>query len=359
MDRTENTPAAGSGTAGAVPLDPELAAVLAASGARSREPLTLRNLAGRQAVDAAARPLPSLPELSRDGAFAVEEVRVPGPPGAPEVTLVHARPAGARGPLPLLYYMHGGGLVMGNARAVLPRVLASWAGPLGLAVVSVAYRLAPAARYPAAVEDCRAGLEWVAEHAGRLGVDADRIVIGGKSAGGGLTAALALLLRDRGGPRAVGQLLLSPMLDDRPTRDDRSVPDGRSVPDDRAGAHSARLQDGVDTLDRVSNATVWQAYLGGAYGSGDVEPYAAPARAADLSGLPPAYLDVGAAELFRDDAVTYASRLWRAGGAAELHVWPGAYHGFDTFAPGAALSRAATAARTDWLRRTLDAGGRP
>lgn len=339
MDRPE--------TARAVPLDPELGAVLAASGGLPREPLTPRNLAERQAADAAVRPRPSLPELAGGGAFTVEEVRAPGPPGGPEVTLVHARPAGARGPLPLLYYMHGGGLVMGNARSVLPRVLASWAGPLGLAVVSVAYRLAPAARYPAAVEDCRAGLEWVAEHAGRLGVDTDRIVIGGKSAGGGLAAALALLLRDRGGPRPVGQLLLSPMLDDRPTRDDR------------AGTDSARLQDGVDTLDRITGATVWQAYLGGAYGSGDVEPYAAPARAADLSGLPPAYLDVGAAELFRDEGVAYAQRLWRAGGAAELHVWPGAYHGFDTLAPGAALSRAATAARTEWLRRTLDGGGRP
>ncbi|MEU9858828.1 alpha/beta hydrolase [Streptomyces sp. NPDC047974] len=346
MDRPEN--------ARAVPLDPELGAVLAASGGLAREPLTLGNLAERQAADAAVRPRPPLPELAGDGAFTVEEVRVPGPPGGPGVTLVHARPAGARGALPLLYYMHGGGLVMGNARSVLPRVLASWAGPLGIAVVSVAYRLAPAARYPAAVEDCRAGLEWVAAHAGRLGVDADRIVIGGKSAGGGLAAALALLLRDRGGPRALGQLLLSPMLDDRPTRDGDGDGSGSARRQD-----SARLQDGVDTLDRITGATVWQAYLGGAYGSGDVEPYAAPARAADLSGLPPAYLDVGAAELFRDEGVAYAERLWRAGGAAELHVWPGAYHGFDTLAPGAALSRAATAARTEWLRRTLDAGGRP
>ncbi|MFD4377377.1 alpha/beta hydrolase [Streptomyces sp. NPDC058486] len=350
MDRSENAAAGNSGAenaearnaeaTGAVPLDPELAAVLAASGGRARDPLTPGNLAERQARDAAARPMPSLRELSDGGAFAVREVRVPGPPGAPEVTLVHARPAGAEGPLPLLYYLHGGGLVMGNARSVLPRVLRSWAGPLGLAVVSVAYRLAPAARYPAALEDCRAGLEWAVAHAGRLGVDPDRIVVGGKSAGGGLAAALTLLLRDRGGPRPAGQLLLSPMLDDR------------------AATESVRTQDGVDTWDRVSGATAWQAYLGGAYGSEDVPPYAAAARAGDLSGLPPAYLDVGSAELFRDEAVSYADRLWRAGGRAELHVWPGAYHGFDTFAPGAALSREATAARTAWLRRTLDLPGR-
>ncbi|MYR18871.1 alpha/beta hydrolase, partial [Streptomyces sp. SID6137] len=103
--------------------------------------------------------------------------------------------------------------------------------------------------------------------------------------------------------------------------------------------------------DRTANETAWTALLGTSRGGPDVSPYAAPARATDLSGLPPAYLDVGSAETFRDETVTYASRLWAAGGRAELHVWPGAFHGFDTLAPKAALSRTARAARLHWLRR--------
>jgi acetyl esterase/lipase len=221
---------------------------------------------------------------------------------------------------------------------VLPDLLRTWALPLGLAVLSVEYRLSPQARYPAAVEDCYAGLVWAAAHAGDLGIDADRIVIGGKSAGGGLAAALALLTRDRGGPVPLGQLLLCPMLDDRD------------------GSYSSRQMAGVDTWDRTSNATAWQALLGDRYGSADLPPYAAPARAADLSGLPPAYLDVGSVETFRDEGTAYADALWRAGGEAELHVWPGAFHGFDSYAPDAAVSRDAREARTRWLRRILARG---
>ncbi|MEU3778767.1 alpha/beta hydrolase, partial [Streptomyces sp. NPDC032472] len=270
-----------------------------------------------------------------DGRFEVEELRVPGPPGGPEVTLVSARPAGLARPLPLLYYMHGGGMVMGNAWSVLPQLLRAWALPLELAVVSVDYRLAPHARYPGPVEDCWAGLVWTAGHAAELGVDADRIVVGGKSAGGGLAAALALLTRDRGGPAPIGQLLLCPMLDDR---------------NDTFSSHQMA---GVDTWDRTSNATAWQALLGDRYGAADLPPHAAPARATDLSGLPPAYIEVGSAETFRDEDVAYANAIWQAGGEAELHVWPGAFHGFDALAPRASLSQDAREARTRWLRRLL------
>jgi acetyl esterase/lipase len=217
--------------------------------------------------------------------------------------------------------MHGGGMITGNAWSVLPRLLREWAATLELAVVSVEYRLAPEARYPAAVEDCYAGLVWVAAHAAELGIDAGRVVVGGKSAGGGLAAALALLTRDRGEPCPVGQLLLCPMLDDR------------------NDTFSSRQMAGIDTWDRTSNATAWQAVLGDRYGAADLPPYAAPARATDLSGLPPAYVEVGSAETLRDEAVAYAQALWRAGGQVELHVWPGGCHGFDTFAPRAALTR--------------------
>ncbi|MFI1763440.1 alpha/beta hydrolase [Streptomyces sp. NPDC020800] len=319
----------------APPFDPELGAVLADLGEGAREPFTPENLAARQERDAAARPRPTVRDLADGGRFEVAELRVPGPAGAPDVTLVSARPAGVTGPLPLLYYMHGGGMITGNAWSVLPRLLREWALPLETAVVSVEYRLAPQARYPGPVEDCYAGLVWAAAHPDALGIDADRIVIGGKSAGGGLAAALALLARDRGGPAPVGQLLLCPMLDDR----------GDTV--------SGHQMAGLDTWDRTSNATGWQALLGDRYGAADLPPYAAPARATDLSGLPAAYIEVGSAETLRDEGVAYAQAIWQAGGQAELHVWPGAFHGFDTLAPRAALSRDARDARSRWLRRIL------
>lgn len=323
-------------TAGdAPPFDPELGAALATLGSEVREPFTPENLAARQERDAAARPRPTVRDLRADGRFEVDELLVPGASGEPDVTLVSARPARVTGPLPLLYYMHGGGMITGNAWSVLPRLLREWALPLELAVVSVEYRLAPRAQYPGPVEDCYAGLVWVAAHAAALGIDADRVVVGGKSAGGGLAAALALLTRDRGGPAPIGQLLLCPMLDDR---------------NDTFSSHQMA---GVDTWDRTSNTTAWQALLGDRYGAVDLPPYAAPARATDLSGLPPAYIEVGSAETFRDEDVAYANAIWQAGGQAELHVWPGAFHGFDTFAPGAALSQDARNARSRWLRRVL------
>ncbi|MET7684859.1 alpha/beta hydrolase fold domain-containing protein [Streptomyces sp. NPDC005423] len=335
-----SSPAADSTAEGAPapPFDAELGAALSAKGLGAgsvRVPLTADNLVARQERDAAARPRPTLSELRADGRFEVEELQVPGRPGEPDVTLVSARPAGLTGPLPLLYYLHGGGMVMGNPWSVLPRLLADWALPLGLAVISVEYRLAPQARYPAQLEDSYTGLVWAVENARALGVDAQRVVIGGKSAGGGLAAALALLTRDRGGPEPIGQLLLCPMLDDRGT------------------TFSSHQLNGIGTGDRVSSATMWQALLGDAYGTADVPPYAAPARATDLSGLPPAYLDVGSAEMFRDEDIAYANGIWQAGGQAELHVWPGAFHGFDTFAPQAALSLDARDTRLRWLRRVL------
>ncbi|MEV7214764.1 alpha/beta hydrolase fold domain-containing protein [Kitasatospora cineracea] len=309
-------------------LDAELAAALAARGGVPA-PLVPGALAQWQRRDAARRPRPSLAQLADGGRFAAAEHDADGVP------VVAARPAAAPGALPALLYLHGGGLIGGNAHAVLPRVLRELAEPLGLAVLSVEYPLAPAARYPAPLHACRTALHWAAGHAGRLRIDPGRIVLAGKSAGGGLAAALALLLRDEGGPVPAGQLLLSPMLDDR------------------GATASARQAAGHDTWDAVSNTTAWQAALGPLHGAPDLPPHAAPARARDLSGLPPAYLEVGSAETFRDEVTAYADTLWRGGGHAELHVWPGAPHGFDTLAPGAAVSRTAVAARRDWLRRLL------
>ncbi|WP_190815701.1 alpha/beta hydrolase [Saccharopolyspora pogona] len=320
----------------APPFDAELGAALAALGDLLRERLTPENLAAQRERDAASRPRPTAAELRADGRFTVEELSVPGLPGSPDVTLVYARPADATGLLPVLYYMHGGGMIMGNAWSVLPKILRDWSAPLGLAVVSVEYRLAPETRYPGPLEDCHAGLLWTVGHAEELGIDDKRVIIGGKSAGGGLAAALALLNRDRGdGHTPIGQLLQCPMLDDR------------------LNTHSAHQMTDIGLWDRSSTAVAWQAYLGDRYGAPDLPPYAAPARTTDLSGLPPTYLDVGSAETFRDENVAYAQAIWRAGGDAELHVWPGAFHGFDSVAPTAALTREARHARTQWLSRIL------
>ncbi|MEU6366943.1 alpha/beta hydrolase [Streptomyces sp. NPDC046931] len=314
------------------PFDPELAAAL--------EPLACRLSPGfppeaipEVRAGALVEP-PSDEDLGREGTFEVEERAVPGPAGAPDVSLLVCRPTGASRPLPALYCIHGGGMILGNNRAGVDEAL-DWAGELGLAVVSVDYRLAPEHPHPAPVEDCYAGLGWIAGNAEELGIDPRRIVIAGSSAGGGLTAALALLARDRGGPALFGQMLLCPMLDDR----------NDSV--------SARQMAGRGMWDRTANETGWGALLGDARGGPDVPPYAAPARATELSGLPPAFIDVGSAETFRDEAVAYATRIWQSGGRAELHVWPGGFHGFDGLAPQAALSREARAARERWLRRLL------
>lgn len=276
-------------------------------------------------------------DLTIGGFFEVEDRSVPGPERAPEISLLICRPvapAPAGTGRPVIYHVHGGGMVLGNNRVGVDSPLA-WAKELDAVVVSVEYRLAPEHPHPAPVEDVYAGLVWTAEHAEEIGGDPERIVIAGASAGGGLSAGLALLARDRKGPRAIGQLLMCPMLDDRNE------------------SPSTHQMAGLGVWDRTANETGWTALLGELRGGPDVPAYAAPARAEDLTGLPPAFLDVGSAETFRDEVVAYASRIWQAGGVAELHVWPGGFHGFDGFAPQAALSQAARAAQLLWLRRLL------
>lgn len=312
-------------------FDPELAAALPSLTAAVPSSITTRMI---PALRDHLPPPPTDLELCCQGAFALAERSVPGTAGAPEVPLLICRPAKAVAPVGAVYYMHGGGMFFGNRRTGLPDIL-ECAVECGLAVVSVEYRLAPETPHPGPVEDCYAGLLWTAAHAEELGLDPDRIVLAGRSAGGGLAAAVALLARDREDPGPAGQMLMSPMLDDR----------NDSV--------SGRQMAGRGVWDRTSNETGWTALLGPARGGPDVTPYASPARAADLAGLPPAYIDAGSAETFRDEAVAYADRIWRSGGQAELHVWPGAFHNFDGLAPLARVSRDARKARLPWLRRVL------
>ncbi|GAA0953341.1 alpha/beta hydrolase [Actinocorallia libanotica] len=316
------------------PFDPTVAATLAV--VHKTMPADGLVAARIPVYRAAAAELGALPaaEFTGNGAFTVEERAVPGPEGAPDVPLLICRPAGATGPTGVIYYIHGGGMVMGTNRHGVSDML-EIAGDLGMALVSVEYRLAPEHPHPAPVEDCYAGLLWTAGHADELGLDLGRLIVAGTSAGGGLAAAVSLLARDRRGPAPAGQMLICPMLDDR-----------NDTP-------SSFQMAGLGLWDRTCNDTGWTALLGDARGGPDVSPYAAPARAEDLSGLPPAFIDVGSAETFRDEDVAYATRIWRAGGVAELHVWPGGCHGFDELAPHAAISAEAKEARLRWARRVL------
>lgn len=312
------------------PFDPEIEAALDDERnvvVTSLEPEEIEPLRHRSAAS-------DEPDATRDGSYRMSWHTVPGSPGVPDVRVATWRPVGAVGPLPLLLHLHGGGLVVGT---VLDDACAflDLAADTGSMLASVDYRLAPEAPYPAALEDAYAALTWLVATAEDHGIDPERVVVTGVSAGGGLAAATALLARDRGGPALAGQMLVCPMLDDR---------------NDSA---SARQMAGVGAWDRTANRTGWQAYLGERAGGPDVPIYAAPGRADDLSGLPPTFIDVGSAETFRDEDSAYAARLWRAGGAAELHVWAGGCHGFDFLAPAAAVSRDAREARRRWLARLL------
>jgi acetyl esterase/lipase len=311
-------------------IDPELLPFLEA---------TLAALPGFEAeglgeLRAGLRALIEAAPPTRPDTVRVEDVSVPGPPGEPDVVMRIYRPAAASNPVPALFWMHGGGMMIGSMdmdEALLVRAVDRF----GFAVVSVEYRLAPEHPDPAPVEDCYAGLVWTEAHAPAYGIDPTRIAVGGASAGGGLAAGIALLARDRGGPRLVFQLLLEPMLDDR------------------SATFSSTQYDGTTVWDRNDNAHGWTSLLGNQVGGEGVSPYAAPARADDLAGLPPALVDVGEVETFRDECIDYARRLLGAGVPTELHVYPGAFHGFDLIAPDSRIGRLAWGLRWAALTRAF------
>ncbi|MGE3855568.1 MAG: alpha/beta hydrolase [Dehalococcoidia bacterium] len=271
----------------------------------------------------------------RTAGVTAEDRAVPGPEGAPPVPVRVYR--GARTPATgaaALLWIHGGGMVMGDIDQS-DAYCTDVAHRLGVVVVSTDYRVAPEHPFPAPLEDCYASLRWLAQSADALGVDAARIAIGGSSAGAGLAAGLALLARDRGEVPVCYQHLIYPMLDDR-----------------NVTASSHRITD-PRVWNRTSNLAGWHAYLAGRAGTEDVSPYAAPARATDLAGLPPAYITVGTLDLFMDEDVEYARRLVDAGVRAELRVYPGVFHASPTYIPNAAVSRRWTADQREALARGL------
>jgi acetyl esterase/lipase len=263
-----------------------------------------------------------------------EDRRLPGPVGAPDVPVRIYRRIDRPETLPAFLWMHGGGYIFGGLdQGDIGCQQLTLAGDC--VTVAVDYRLAPENPFPAPVEDCYAALKWLAGHAVELGIDRDRIAIGGASAGGGLAAGLALLARDRAEVKVARQFLIYPMLDDG-----NIAPAGEGLP---------------DTLfwTRENNLIGWRSYLGGEPGGADISCYAAACRAVDLAGLPPVYIAVGELDLFLNESVSYARRLIEADVPTELHVYPGACHGFDMVAPGANVTRRFISDYYEALRRAL------
>lgn len=311
-------------------VDPELAAFLDQfpTSQFTSETLPQIRAIGAERFDQMRAALPVFPDIE------VREQHIPGPTGAPDVRVRVYLPKRAPRPLPAFLWIHGGGYVLGTAERD-DAVVQSIVDAVGCAAVSLDYRLAPETPHPGPVEDCYAALIWLHAHAAELGVDPGRLAIGGASAGGGLAAGLGLLARDRGAVPLVFQLLIYPMLDDRTA----THPDPHPYTGEFIWTHDA-------------NRFGWTSYLGREPGAPDTSPYAAAARAERLAGLPPTYLCVGALDLFLEEDLEYARRLMRAGVPTELHVYPGAYHGFN-MAVDARVSRAYTRDCLDALRHAL------
>ncbi|MET8310894.1 alpha/beta hydrolase [Micromonospora sp. NPDC005173] len=262
------------------------------------------------------------------------EVTVPAGDGT-QIPLSIFSPTDRAAGAPCVYWIHGGGMMWGDRFSNIDVPL-EWLDLFGAVVVSVDYRLAPEASGETLVDDCYHGLLWVAENAADLGIDPARILVAGASAGGGLAAGVTLMARDLGTPVIAAQLLSCPMLDHRNT------------------TTSSRQYSGLDGVwTREMNEFGWRSGLGEHTGE-NVSAYVSPALADDLSGLPTTYIDAGTAEVFRDEDVTYATRIWAAGGQAELHLWAGGFHGFSALFPHVRVSAAARRTQADWLARVLN-----
>ena len=266
----------------------------------------------------------------------IENRAVPGPQGAPDVNLRIYSPENLQQSVPGLLHIHGGGFVIGDLDSEYGICLAL-CRELGIVVVSIDYRLAPEAPYPGGLEDCYSALQWVSGNSAELRIDPHRLGIFGQSAGGGLSAATCLLARDRAGPALCFQFLGIPELDDR--------------------LETPSMQRFVDTplWNRPNAELSWDYYLGSNYrrGADNVPAAAAPARAENLSALPPAYISTMEFDPLRDEGVLYALKLMQAGVATELHSFPGTFHGSSLFAT-ARISQREAAEMFAVLRRGLD-----
>ncbi|MCG7410828.1 alpha/beta hydrolase [Paenibacillus sp. ACRRX] len=238
--------------------------------------------------------------------------------------------------LPAMLWTHGGGYVLGHPD--MDDVLCErFVQAAHCVIVSVDYRRAPEHPYPAAIEDCYAGLVWMTDEAESLGIDVDRVAIAGASGGGGLTAALALMARDKGGPALIFQMPLYPMIDNRNTT-----------------ASSYEITADNATWNRTNNVEAWQMYLGAGVEDHELSPYAVPSKADSLAGLPPTYTCVGQLDLFRDETIEYVTRLAQAGVDVEFQLYPGCFHCFEVFVPEAEVSQRASQSYVDAMARALN-----
>lgn len=313
-------------------LDPEISALLA------EVPLNLGELSAEMLPAIRSQRLVAAGMFELSDRVERTDHTIPGRDGDPDVVVRVHRPRGVEGVLPAVYAIHGGGYVLGTYEMEDVR-FDQWCPRLGIVGVSVEYRLAPETPYPGPLEDCYTGLAWLFEHADELGVDPARIGISGASAGGGLAAGLALLARDRQELDLAFQLLVYPMIDDRQVTPSSSWD--------------------VPIWSPANNTFGWRSYLGPLYGTDGIPAYAAATRASELAGLPPAFVCVGTMDGFCDEDIDYAQRLNQAGVPTELHVYPGAPHGFDGFAPTAALSRRCRREMREWLAATLGLSEEP
>ncbi len=274
-------------------------------------------------------------DLSPSSTLSISEHFIPGAEGSPDVRVLFYKATPVQAAVPALIWLHGGGYIMGSADAE-DAMIKSIVSAVGCAAVAVDYRLAPETPYPGPLEDCYAALKWLSTHADELGIDPNRIAVGGSSAGGGLAAALALLARDREEFPLMFQFLIAPMIDDR-----------------TCALAEPHPYTGEFIWTREANRFGWTSLLGHEPGGTDVSPYAAPARAKNLEGLPAAFINVGAIDLFLEEDVEYARRLMWAGVPTELHVYPGAYHGFRMVAE-AQVTKAAQQDQLSALKRAFD-----
>lgn len=290
---------------------------------------TARTLQLTRVLMRAQRP----PRLPDD--VCVENISIPGLAEQTRLRVRVYRPRSLTAPAPVLLWLHGGGFIMGKPE-IDDAACYEYAHTVGLVVVSVDYRYAPEHPFPAALDDSYAAWQWIAVQAARLNIDVQRAAIGGQSAGGGLAAALVQLAHDRAEIKPAFQLLIYPMLDDRTVDRTDIDPCGHFM------------------WNQASNRFGWESYLRQSCGAATVPAYAVPARRADLTGLPPAWIGVGTLDLFHDEDVAYAQRLIECGVACDVLVVPGAYHGFDVVAPRTAVvgdfRRAQLAALQKYLR---------
>lgn len=311
-----------------VPLEALLA--IMPGGFNAIADITARREAASGLLTAVAAGIPVNPNVTFQDHFA------PGRNGAPDVRVRVYTPVAASdsatGLRPGLIYIHGGGMILGSIEGEEQNAI-MLAEQLNIIVASVDYRKAPENPYPAGPDDCYSGMEWVFENAADLGIDASNIGIYGGSAGGGLALAVALMARDRSGPALKYMMPIYPMIDDRNV------------------TFSSLNVTEVGIWDRAGNLEAWECYLGGEV----ADHYAAPSRATDLAGLPPAFIDVGQMDMFRDEDFDFAMRLNQAGVPTEFHVHPGAFHASEIFAPDADLSKRIWSGRLDALRRFIAA----